>query len=161
MEIDKLKKIDPREAHLKIPKNTGIYFWFKNNTNEPIYIGTGSGRNGLYNRIVRQHLNPNYIEFRKEKHSAKDFFQLKFPIMKEVKGELKDGIDQSAFRKNIGRKYKIKPGNGTVDFILNNLHLKFMEISDINKLKELEKKLIKKYNPELNISHKYKLSNRP
>lgn len=154
MEIENLKRIDPKEAHLIVPKNTGVYFWFKNETDELVYIGKGSGVNGLYNRILRQHLNPKYIEYRKEKQSSKDYFQLQHPIMKEVKGELKSGIDQSAFRKNIGRKYEIKPGNGTVNFILKNLYLKFIEISDINELKELEKELIEKYNPELNITHK-------
>lgn len=160
MELEKLVKIDPKDAHLKVPKNTGIYFWFKVETNELVYIGTGSGVNGLYNRIIKQHLNPKYIEYRNEKHTAKDFYQLQYPIMKVVKGELKAGIDQSAFRKSIGRKYEIKPGIETVNFILKNFHLKFIEISEIDELKELEKKLIKKYNPELNISHKYKLSNR-
>ncbi|KUO65664.1 MAG: hypothetical protein APF83_01170 [Lutibacter sp. BRH_c52] len=80
--------------------------------------------------------------------------------MKEVKGVLKAGIDKSAFRKNIGRTYLIKPGVGTVNFIMENLYLKYFEVSDINILKELEKELIKKHKPELNISHKYKLSNR-
>jgi len=161
MNIEDLKKINPKNANLEVTKNTGIYFWFKNETDELIYIGTGSGVNGLYNRIVRQHLNPKYIEYRSEKHSQeKDKFQLKHPIMKEVKGVLKAGIDQSAFRKNIGRNYQIKPGDDTVNFILENLYLKYFEVSDIDELKELEKELIKKYNPELNISHKYKISNR-
>jgi hypothetical protein len=161
MKFEDLKRVNPKDAREKTPRNTGIYFWFKNETDKLIYIGTGSGINGLYNRIVRQHLNPKYIEYRSEKHSQeKDKFQLKHPIMKEVKGVLKAGIDQSAFRKNIGRNYLIKPGVGTVNFIIEKLYLKYFEVSDINKLKELEKELIKKHNPELNISHKYKLSNR-
>lgn len=160
MKFNNLPKINPREAQKTVPKETGIYFWFENKTDRLVYIGTGSGKNGLYNRIVRQHLNPKYIEYREGKHSTKDFFQLKHPIMKEVKGILKSGIDQSAFRKNIGRTYQIKPGEGTVNYILDNLYLKFMEIEDINELKELEKKLIAEYKPELNINHKYKLYNR-
>lgn len=158
--IEKLEIINPNEAREKIPKNTGIYFWFMKKTNEVIYIGTGSGRYGLYNRIVRQHLNPKYIEFRSEKHSAKDFFQLKNPIKKIVKGELKDGIDQSAFRKNIGRKLQVKPGEATVNYILDNFYLKYKEVSDIEELKLLEKELIRRFNPKFNISHKYKISNR-
>jgi len=158
--IEKLEIINPNEAREKVPKNTGIYFWFEKNNDELIYIGTGSGRYGLYNRIVRQHLNPKYIEFRSEKHSSKDFFQLKFPIKKMVKGELKSGIDQSAFRKNIGRKLQVKPGDGTVNYILNNFYLKYQEVSEIEKLKLLEKELIRRFKPEFNISHKYKISNR-
>jgi excinuclease UvrABC nuclease subunit len=160
MDFEKLQKIHPSEAILKVPKNKGIYFWFEKETDKLIYIGTGTGVNGLHNRIVRQHLNPKYIEYREEKHSHKDVFQLQNPIMKEVKGILKAGIDQSAFRKNIGRKYKINPGHGTVDYIMQNLYLKFYEQDDIYELKQLEKELIYKHKPELNISHKYKLSNR-
>jgi hypothetical protein len=161
MKFEDLKRINPKDATEKTPKNTGIYFWFIEETNELIYIGTGSGVNGLYNRIVRQHLNPKYIEYRSEKHSLeKDKFQLKHPIMKEVKSVLKAGIDQSAFRKNIGRNYEIKPGDGTVNFIMENLYFKYFEMSDICALKELEKELIEKHQPKLNINHKYKLSNR-
>lgn len=158
--LDSLEKINPAEGLKNIPKKTGIYFWFKNDTHELVYIGTGSGKNGLYNRIVRQHLNPKYIEFREEKHSSKDFFQLQNPIMKVVKGELKPGIDQSVFRRNIGRNFNIKPGEGTVNFIRENLYLKYFEVTDIYELRELEKKMIEKYDPKLNINHKYKISNR-
>ncbi len=160
-DLEKLEKIDPKDAKEKIPRTTGIYFWFENDTDELVYIGTGSGVNGLYNRIVKQHLNPKYIEYRSEKHSKeKDWFQKKHAIKKEVKGELKAGIDQSAFRKNIGRTYLIKPGQDTVNYILENLYVKYFEVADIMELKNLEKELIKKYNPKLNISHKYKLSNK-
>lgn len=160
IKFEKLDKISPNEAKVKVPKNTGIYFWFTNDNDELIYIGTGSGKYGLYNRIVRQHLNPKYIEFRSEKHSSKDYFQLSFPIKKKVKGELKEGIDQSAFRKNIGRKLQVKPGEGTVNYILKNFYLKYIEVSDIQELKQLEKELIIKYKPKFNINHKYKISNR-
>ena len=160
LNLKTLEIINPKEAKLKVPKTTGIYFWFKKEDDTLIYIGTGSGKYGLYNRIVRQHLNPKYIEFRTEKHSSKDFFQLKYPIKKIVKGELKDGIDQSAFRKNIGRKLNVKPGDGTVNYILENFYLKYYEVRNIEQLKILEKELIRRYNPKFNISHKYKISNR-
>lgn len=160
--IAKLKKVDPKANDLKaiIPKTKGIYFWCTKDSDEVVYIGTGSGVNGLYNRIVRQHLNPKYIEYREEKQSVKDFFQQEHPIMKEVKGVLKAGIDQSAFRKNIGRTYRIKPGDDNVNYIIENLYLKFHELADKEELILLEKKLIQKHQPVLNISHKYKISNR-
>jgi len=160
IDLNKLRKIDPNEAAEKVPRNTGIYFWFKREDKELIYIGTGAGKNGLYNRIVRQHLNPKYIEYRSEKHSIRDEFQLSHPIMKEVKGVVKPGIDQSAFRKNVGRILHIKPGDGTVNYILKNFYLKFYEMENIQELKQLEKELIKKFNPKFNINHKYKISNR-
>ena len=160
--IAKLIKVDPNGTDLKaiIPKTKGIYFWCTKDTDEVVYIGTGSGVNGLYNRIVRQHLNPKYIEYREEKQSVKDFFQQEHPILKEVKGVLKAGIDQSAFRKNIGRTYLIKPGVATVAYIKENLYLKFHELEDKKELILLEKELIQKHQPVLNISHKYKISNR-
>ena len=160
--IAKLKKVDPNATDLKaiIPKTKGIYFWCTKDSDEVVYIGTGSGVNGLYNRIVRQHLNPKYIEYREDKQSVKDFFQQEHPIMKEVKGLLKAGIDQSAFRKNIGRTYRIKPGEGTINYIKDNLYLKFHELEDKDELMLLEKELIHKHQPVLNISHKYKISNR-
>lgn len=160
MNFEDLKKIDPNKAKNLIPKNTGIYFWFKMDNDELIYIGAGAGKNGLYNRIVRQHLNPKYIEYRSEKHSSKDFFQLNHPIKKIVKGEWKEGIDQSAFRKNIGRKLEVKPGEGTVNYILDNFYLKYHEVSDVQELKEMENELIQKFKPKFNINHKYKISNR-
>jgi len=152
--FNRLPKINPNSAKEIIPKTTGIYFWFDKISEELVYIGIGAGSKGLYNRIVRQHLNPKYIEYRSEKHSSKDFYQLSCPVRKEVKGEMKNGIDQSAFRKNIGRALKIKPGDGTVGYIMSNLYLKYIEIENIGELKEVEKELIAEYKPLFNNSHK-------
>jgi hypothetical protein len=99
MEIEKLEKISPKEAELKVPENTGIYFWFENKTNELVYIGYGTGEKGLYNRIILQEYNPNYIEYRESVHCSKDFFQLSHPIIKKEGRILKKGIDKSALRK--------------------------------------------------------------
>jgi len=162
LDISKLKKIDPNVSNLKfiIPKNKGIYFWFDNVTDEIVYIGTGSGsKGGLYARIIGQHLRPTYIEYRvKVHHLEKDAFQLKHPIIRDRDGA--PGIDQSAFRKNIGRTFNIKPGIGTVNYIKSNLYLKIFEVDDKEELMILEKQLIFKYKPVLNISHKYKISNK-
>mgnify|MGYP001047697438 CR=1 FL=1 len=160
--ISKLTKVDPKDSNLKVivPKEKGIYFWCDKVSDEIKYIGTGSGVNGLYNRIIRQHLNPKYIEYRSEKHSQKDAFQLQHPIMKKVKGVLKAGIDQSAFRKNVGRTFNIKPGEGTVNYIKENYYLKYLEMESKQELIALEKELINMHQPKLNISHKYKISNK-
>jgi excinuclease UvrABC nuclease subunit len=160
LNISKLKKIDPNDSSLKIivPKNMGIYFWFKNETDELVYIGSGSGIKGLYNRIIGQHLNPKYIEYRAKVHNLeKDVYQLKYPIIRERDNA--PGIDQSAFRKNIGRTFKIKPGQGTVKYIKDNFYLKYLEVDQKQELITLEQELIFKYKPKLNISHKYKISN--
>lgn len=152
--LRKLERINPGNAKELVAKNTGIYFWIHNSTDEIVYIGVGAGMNGLFNRIVRQHLNPKYIEYRSEKHNSKDSFQLSYPIMKIVKGEMKSGIDQSVFRRNIGRALQIKPGEATVNYILENLHLKCVEISDVEKLKKVEKEMINIFKPKYNNSHK-------
>ncbi len=158
LNITKLKKINPKDPDLKmlIPKAKGLCFWFDNATDNMVYIGTGSGVNGLYNRIIRQHLNPKYIEYRAQVHDLeKDAYQLKYPILRESDGF--PGIDQSAFRKNIGRIYKVKPGSGTVNFIKDNFYLRFLEVDKKEELIALEKQLIFKYQPKLNISHKMKM----
>ena len=79
--------------------------------------------------------------------------------MKEVKEVMKVGIAQ-CFQKNIGRTYSIKPGEGTISYIKDNLYLKFYELKDKEELMILEKELINKHQPVLIISHKYKISNR-
>jgi hypothetical protein len=161
IEVAKLEKVNPSNVNLKtiLPKNKGIYFWCLNDTDEVVYIGTGSGKKGLYNRIVGQHLNPKQIEYRaKVHHKEKDAFQLKHPVIRERDGA--PGVDQSVFRRSIGRAYNIRPGAGTVNYIKDNFYLKYLEIEDKDELMVLEKELIHKYQPVLNICHKYKISNR-
>jgi hypothetical protein len=161
LNISKLTKVNPNNPNFKmsIPKNIGIYFWCDNTTDNIVYIGTGSGVKGLYNRIIGQHLNPKYIEYRAKVHNLeKDVYQLKYPIIRER--DSAPGIDQSAFRKNIGRTFKVKPGTGTVNFIKDNFYLKYLEVDQKEKLIDLEKELIFEYKPLLNISHKYKISNK-
>jgi len=143
-------RINPINAKVLIPKKTGIYFWFDKKLDEIVYIGVGAGSRGLYNRIVRQHLNLNYIEYRPKRHAKKDFFQLKFPVKGTVKGEIQFGIDKSSFRKNIGRKLNLKPGEETLNYILDNLYIKYKEINNIKKLRKVEKQLIAKYKPMFN-----------
>ncbi|WP_397445935.1 hypothetical protein [Polaribacter sp. R77954] len=159
--ISKLTKVDPKDSNIKviIPKEKGIYFWCDKVSDEIMYIGTGSGVKGLYNTIIGQHLNPKYIEYRAKVHSQeKDIFQLKYPIIRERDNA--PGIDQSAFRKNVGRTFNIKPGEGTVNYIKENYYLKYKDVESKEKLIELEKELIQIHQPKLNISHKYKISNR-
>lgn len=162
LDISKLEKIDPKNPNLKeiIPRNKGIYFWLNNKTDEVVYIGTGSSNKGLYARIIGQHLRPAYIEYRaKVHHKEKDAFQLKHAIIRERDGA--PGVDQSVFRRGIGRKYNIKPGEGTVNYIKENLYLKFYEVDDKEELMILEKQLILKHKPLLNDKHnKYKISNK-
>ena len=160
IDISALGVVEPLFAKELVPKSRGIYFWIDRSSGNIVYIGIAVGVNGLYHRVVRQHLNPQYIEYRPEKQTSLDFFQLEFPVQKIVKGELKDGIDKSAFRKNIGRKLSIKPGTEVVNFIHNNLYLKFYVSHDIKEIKNLEKELIKKYQPCFNVAFNKKKQNK-
>ena len=50
--------------------------------------------------------------------------------------------------------------NGYLNFIKDNFYLKYLEVEQKEKLIDLEKELIFEYKPVLNISHKYKISNK-
>ena len=162
LDITLLEQIDPNKTDLKniIPKEIGIYFWIENETNKLMYIGTASGQKGLYNRIIGQHLRSTYIEYRanKGRNIVKDAYQLEHAIIRERDGA--KGIDQSSFRRSVGSKFKIKPGIHTVNFIKENFHLKYKLIDDKEELMILEKILIKRLNPLLNVDHKNKLYNK-
>jgi excinuclease UvrABC nuclease subunit len=162
LDISKLKKVDPSDSNIKmmIPKEKGIYFWIENKSNKLIYIGTASGEKGLYSRIIGQHLRSTYIEYRanKGRNIIKDAYQLKHAIIRERDGA--KGIDQSSFRRSIGSTFNIKPGIHTVNYIKDNFHLKYNLIDNKEELMILEKMMIKKLDPLLNVDHQYKLSNK-
>tara|TARA_S200000501_G_C20540883_1_gene619994 strand:+ start:62 stop:640 length:579 start_codon:yes stop_codon:yes gene_type:complete len=137
-----------------VPKNRGIYIWFRGLTIE--YIGVANNKNGLYGRVVRQHLNEEYLEFRPTSQSSKDTYQLTHAIEKVVGNEIKYGIDKSTFRKKIGRKFELRPSKETVDYIKQNGSIKYVPVEDISKekLDLIETLLIGFFKPELNDSKK-------
>jgi hypothetical protein len=96
-----------------IPSETGIYVWYVKGTTHPVYIGKACGRRGLRHRIWAQHLNPNYLEWREQKFTEADVFQLGCAVV--VRG--RRGIYKSVFRRGIGRRERIAPGQLTVDYI--------------------------------------------
>ena len=156
MNLDSLPVIEPKRAKSEIPSKRGIYFWFDNKSNQLVYIGIAVGIGGLKKRIISQHLNPKYLEYRAEKHTLKDKFQLENAIERLSKKDssMRKGIDKSAFRKSIGRTLNLKPGIDTVNYIVENLYLKINESEDIDVIKVLEKKLIGKYQPKFNTTYK-------
>ncbi len=158
MDLNLLPVIEPQEANSAIPKNRGIYFWFDKENDQLVYIGIALGVGGLKKRIASQHLNPKYLEYRAEKHTSKDHYQLKYTIKRKSKkdGSVRKGIDKSAFRKSIGRKLSLKPGKETVNYITENLYLKIYESEKIDDIKLLEKKLIEQYQPKFNTTYKIK-----
>jgi hypothetical protein len=156
MNFSDLKLYDPSLQYDKITKNTGIYFWFRREDEKLIYIGIALGKQGLYGRIMKQHLNEKYLEFRPEKHTSKDIYQLENSILKKGKNstEIRKGIDKSTFRKVIGRLFKLKPGDETVKFIKKNFYCKYLESKNLDEIRQLEKDLIQKFNPLFNTTHK-------
>ena len=156
MELQSLPRIEPEKASLFLTSTRGIYFWFNKETDELVYIGVAIGTGGLKKRIISQHLNPSYLEYRPEKHTSKDKFQLQHSVYRINKDEklMRQGIDKSSFRKSIGRKLELKPGNETVRYIIENLYLKVHESESVSFIKEAEIALIKKYQPIFNTSHK-------
>jgi hypothetical protein len=101
----------------KLPKITGVYFVYKKkdlDLEKPLYIGSATGKNGLYGRIHTQHLNNIYTETRFSKDSIIDAFQVSCTKFNK---QNKQYIDKSSLRKAIGRTHKIAPGNETAQYI--------------------------------------------
>jgi predicted RNA-binding protein with PUA-like domain len=132
-----------------IPKKIGIYAWFWAKDDKLVYVGKATGKDGLYQRIIRQHLNPDYLLTDKNKWNEKDVFQAQNPAI--LKG--KPAIDKSAFRKNISRGHKLQPGIDSVEYIKNNFTLRFLNISRKEDIFSLEKELISFYKPKYNITN--------
>lgn len=150
------KKIDLEKISELLTNKRGIYFWIDKNDNSLVYIGIAVGVGGLKKRIIQQHLRVKYLEYRAEKHTSKDEFQLKFAIPRVSKRtrDTKYGIDKSAFRKSIGRMLQLKPGDETVNYIKTRLILQVFESEGIELIKNMEKRLIAQYQPKFNSAHK-------
>ncbi|MFT4802331.1 MAG: hypothetical protein ACI93N_002109 [Flavobacteriaceae bacterium] len=155
IEISNLKKINPNDPNLKmiVPKEKGIYFWIVKNTEKLMYIGKASGKEGLYRRIIGQHLRPAYIEYRENKgrNQITDAYQIKYAIIRERDGA--KGIDQSSFRRSVGSAFNIKPGIHTVNYIKDNFYLIFIVIKNVDEIKAIEKEMIITLKPFLNKDH--------
>jgi hypothetical protein len=156
MGIPDTRPVDLQDAKSALGEKRGIYFWRDKQDDALVYIGIAVGKGGLKRRIVQQHLNPAYLEYRPHKHTSKDAFQLRFAPTRISKktGESCLGIDKSAFRKSIGRMLQLKPGKETVSYIMNNLSLEVFESEDVEYIRELEKKLIAHFQPKFNSAHK-------
>jgi hypothetical protein len=156
MDISKLPIINVNEASIHLSANKGIYFWFNKDSNCLVYVGIAIGKGGLRRRILNQHLNPKYLEFRSEKHSSKDEFQLSNSIKRVNKknATIQIGIDKSAFRKSIGRKLHLSPGDETVQYMYDNFYIKIFESEDVDSIKEMEIRIIIEYEPLFNTAYK-------
>jgi len=78
-------------AATTVPSCKGVYVWRQISDGEAVYVGSATGEEGLWKRIIRQHLNPKY--------------------------RMPDGKEKSVFRKAVAADIGARPGEQCVDFI--------------------------------------------
>ena len=144
-------RIDPKDTDA-VPKEPGVYAWFRNY--EVVYIGSSTaGRYGLYQRIVKQHLEPTYLEPRESVWTEKDQYQIDNPVL-DKKG--RHAIDKSAFRKTVARKHQLLAGDESVTFLKSHFNLSCLALPNAGKplIHAIEKALTRKFDPIYNTSNK-------
>jgi len=151
MQLRDSPKLDPGQdiSHL-VPRKYGIYGWFNKKDDNIEYIGSATGEDGLYQRIIKGHLRESYLlTIKVGKHYEKDAYQrVNYTIRKNGK----HAIDKSAFRKNISRHNKLSPGTESVNFIKKNFYLRFLMINDGDEAESLERQLLDRLpKPKYNI----------
>jgi len=133
-----------------LPPEPGLYLWFKNDRDQPSYLGKATGRKGIRSRIWSQHLNPNYLETRQERWTKEDLPQAGCSVTKQGR----PAIEKSAFRKALARKYGLVPGTPVVEFIRERYELIWIPLPELDgsATREIEYGLIRKLIPILNRS---------
>ena len=148
MNVSGLRKYDPTKIEKVIPRDKGLYIWWSRETDKAVYVGRALNRNGLLGRVLRQHLNPKYLEYRPDKTcNAK----------RTVVLNGKKACEKSVFRKAISEKYNLDPGVESVDYILKNFLVSFfpMQTSSIEEVKQKEQFLIEELKPNFNKQYQY------
>lgn len=84
-----------------VPRHKGIYLWREKDSEKIVYVGTALGKNGLRHRIISQHLNPNYIDFKNRNR------------------------ERSVLRKAIVEDMNLPVGQGCVKWMKEHLTLSF------------------------------------
>jgi len=134
---------------VSIPKVNGIYGWFALDGGRIAYIGKATGTGGLQRRIVKRYLNPDSLETRDGRIRDLDKFQIEHPVY--VNGKL--AIDKGSFRKNVARKYLLKAGQESVDYLIQNFAVSYVVLEGLSPdvIVEIEERLIKRFRPEFNV----------
>jgi len=147
MNVSGLHKYDPTQIEKVIPRDKGLYVWWSRRRGKAVYVGIALNRNGLLGRVLRQHLNPKYLEYRSDKTSN---------AKRTVVLNGKKACEKSVFRKAISEKYNIDPGVECVDYIMKHFLVSFfpMKTSSIEKIKQKEQLLIKDIKPSFNKQYK-------
>lgn len=136
-----------------VPRQRGLYAWYSIESGDLLYVGKATGRRGLRGRICSQHLNPQYVETRPEKFRPADEFQLSCG---EVGGKV--CVDKSVFRRSIGRRFKLAPGEPTVRYIKEKLAVAWLTADVVGDVPKCELELIQVLEPVLNVSGTKKAS---
>lgn len=132
-----------------IPKEIGLYTLIEKETNTIVYIGTATNnKQGLYQRIWSQHLNPKYLEVRKEVFTELDIYQLENPIFHNDQV----AIDKSSFRRKIARRYLLTAGEECVQYIKEHFLLSFTVFppDEVEQVLHQSKMLIQTHQPFYN-----------
>jgi hypothetical protein len=131
-----------------VPSQPGLYVWYSVSDGAVLYVGKATGRGGLRRRICSQHLNPNYLESRPERLRPEDEFQRNCAVL--VGGKV--CVDKSVFRRGLGRRFKLAPGEGTVRYICENLAVAWLTADLLGDIPKCELDLIRELKPKLNVS---------
>jgi hypothetical protein len=83
-----------------VPTTRGVYLWPRHKSGQAVYVGSAVGEEGLWKRIVRQHLNASY--------------------------RMPDGKEKSVFRKAVAADVGVKPGEQCVDVIQDRFSVAFL-----------------------------------
>jgi hypothetical protein len=135
----------------EIPVSQGLYVWSSANARDVLYVGKASNRGGLRGRIWSQHLNPRYLESRETKFIIPaDDFQRGCKVLRNGKV----CVDKSVFRRSIGRRFKLPPGEGTVRYIREHLSVAWVIFAPglVREIPRLERELIRELKPSLNVA---------
>jgi hypothetical protein len=111
-QIEAASRYDPLTLRREdSPVAPGVYVWYAKATQGLVYVGKVAGSQGLRHRLWAQHLNPRYLEGRAQKMTTADAFQRSCAVL--VRGQPR--INTSVFRRNLGRRQRITPGQATVN----------------------------------------------
>ncbi|MEZ9884634.1 hypothetical protein AB4374_12230 [Vibrio splendidus] len=134
-----------------LPRTPGLYFVYHRDSLElekPVYIGSATGKSGLYGRIHAQHVNESYTETRFSKTTKTDAFQVTCNMFNK---QGKQYIDKSSLRKAIGRYHQIAPGKDTAQYIKDNLVFYVLNPSKNQQFKDMAIQLISSIIPDVDL----------
>ena len=109
-----------------VPTCKGVYLWRCTRGGEVVYVGSAVGQEGLWKRIVRQHLNGSY--------------------------RMPDGQEKSVFRKAVAAHAGVRPGDQCVDLIRERFSVAYLgcprDAREV--IHEAEAALIRQLKPKYN-----------